>query len=77
MQTCVGSRGVTYGLPIRFQPALRLSEGFVIGVWIMVSGCEVRKLYAEGNAEARFKISRTKYLLYYCNVHGLFRASVR
>lgn len=40
MQTCVGSRGVTYGLPIRFQPALRLSEGFVIGVWIMVSGCE-------------------------------------
>ena len=40
-------------------------------------GCEVRKLYAEGNAEARFKISRTKYLLYYCNVHGLFRASVR
>ena len=40
-------------------------------------GCEVRKLYAEGNAEARFKISRTKYLLYYCNVHGLFKASVR
>ena len=41
------------------------------------NGCEVRKLYSEGNAEARFKISRTKYLLYYCNVHGLFRASVR
>ena len=40
-------------------------------------GCEVRKLYAEGPAEAHFKISRTKYLLYYCNVHGLFKASVR
>ena len=41
------------------------------------NGCEVRKLYSEGNAEARFKISRTKYLLYYCNVHGLFKVSVR
>ncbi len=26
-----------------------------------------------GNAEARFKISRTKYILYYCNIHGLFK----
>ena len=40
-------------------------------------GCEIRKLYAEGNAEARFKISRTKYLLYYCNMHGLFKAPGR
>ena len=39
-------------------------------------GCEIKKLYAEGNAEARFKINRTKYLLYYCNVHGLFRLRV-
>lgn len=39
-------------------------------------GCEIKKLYAEGNAEARFKISRTKYLLYYCNVHGLFKVRV-
>lgn len=40
-------------------------------------GYEIRKLYSEGNAEARFKISRTKYLLYYCNVHGLFKVVVR
>ena len=40
-------------------------------------GCEIKKLYAEGAAEARFKISRTKYLLYYCNVHGLFKVRVR
>lgn len=40
-------------------------------------GCEIKKLYAEGNAEARFKISRTKYLLYYCNLHGLFKIRVR
>ena len=39
-------------------------------------GCEIRKLYAEENAEARFRISRTKNLLYYCNVHGLFRIRV-
>lgn len=40
-------------------------------------GCEIKKLYPEGNAEARFKISRTKYLLYYCNMHGLFKVTVR
>ena len=40
-------------------------------------GCEMKKLYPEGNAEARFRISRTKELYYYCNRHGLFRAPVR
>ena len=40
-------------------------------------GCEIKKLYPEGNAEARFRISRTKWLYYYCNRHGLFRTSVR
>ena len=40
-------------------------------------GSEIRKLYPEGNAEARFKISGTKCFCYYCNRHGLFRASVR
>ena len=33
-----------------------------------------RKLYPEGDAEARFKISRTRGFLYYCNKHGLFKA---
>jgi len=36
-------------------------------------GCAIRKLYPEGNAEARFKISGTRYFLCYCNRHGLFR----
>ena len=40
-------------------------------------GCEIRKLYPEGNAEARFGISRTKSFLYYCNKHGLFKVPVR
>jgi desulfoferrodoxin len=35
-------------------------------------GCEIKKLYPEGNAEARFKINRVKYFYYYCNQHGLF-----
>ena len=40
-------------------------------------GYEIKKLYAEGNAEARFKIIGTKYFLYYCNMHGLFKVLVR
>ena len=39
-------------------------------------GFELRKLYPEGNAEARIKIGGTRYLYYYCNRHGLFRAPV-
>lgn len=44
---------------------------------IQDDGCELKKLYPEGNAEARFKISRTKEFRYYCNRHGLFHASVK
>ena len=40
-------------------------------------GCEIRKLYPEGPAEARFKIRLTKRLYYYCNRHGLFEVAVR
>ena len=40
-------------------------------------GCELRKLYPEGNAEARFSISRTKHFIYFCNQHGLFKVAAR
>ncbi|MBR4443648.1 MAG: helix-turn-helix domain-containing protein [Clostridia bacterium] len=40
-------------------------------------GWEIRKLYPEGGAEARFRIDRTKSLCYYCNRHGLFEAHTR
>ena len=40
-------------------------------------GYEIKKLYPEQDADGRFKISRTKYLYYCCNRHGLFRAGVR
>ena len=36
-------------------------------------GVEIRKLYPEGNAQARFKIGGTDYFCYYCNRHGLFK----
>ena len=39
-------------------------------------GCELKKLYPEGPAEARFKIGRTKTLYAFCNRHGLFKTSV-
>jgi len=41
------------------------------------NGCEIMKLYPEGNAEARFKVSHAKWLYYYCNRHGLFKVPVR
>ena len=40
-------------------------------------GVQLVKLYPEGNAEARFKISRVRYLFAYCNRHGLFRLKLR
>ena len=40
-------------------------------------GSEIKKLYPEGSAEARFKIGRTKSICYYCNRHGLFRCDLR
>ena len=37
-------------------------------------GVQFVKLYPEGNAEARFRINRVKYVVAYCNRHGLFRS---
>ena len=41
------------------------------------NGCEIRKLYPEWNAEARFKISGTRFLYFYCNQHGLFKVPAK
>jgi len=40
-------------------------------------GCEIKKLYPEGPAEGRFKISRTRFLYVYCNRHGLYKLLIR
>ena len=40
-------------------------------------GYEIKKLYPEGAPEARFRMSRVRYVYHYCNRHGLFRTSVR
>ncbi len=39
-------------------------------------GVEIKKLYPEQEAQARFKISGTRYFLFYCNRHGLFMQAV-
>ncbi len=39
-------------------------------------GIQIVKLYPEGNAEARFKKSRVRKILVYCNRHGLFLKDV-
>lgn len=36
------------------------------------NGYQIVKLYPEGNAEARFKVSGIRTLCWYCNHHGLF-----
>lgn len=41
------------------------------------NGVQFVKLYPEGAAEARFKKNRVKYVLAYCNHHGLFRKDIR
>ncbi len=40
------------------------------------NGYELLKLYPEGNAQARFKISKVERIYYYCNKHGLFLTEI-
>ena len=37
---------------------------------------QIVKLYPESDAQARFKIGKTRFLYYYCNKHGLFKTKV-
>ena len=37
---------------------------------------DIRKLYPEWSAEARFRIGMVRYLYWYCNRHGLFRVKL-
>lgn len=60
-----------YFVTIKHEMSKKHYISFIVAV--RDDGYELRKLYPEENAEARFKINRTKYFLYYCNVHGLFR----
>ena len=50
-----------------------------ISFLMAVSDQEIQfvRLYPEGNAEARFKISGVKTLYAYCNRHGLFRTGIQ
>ena len=41
------------------------------------NGVEFIKLYPESAAQARFKISRAKFFVAYCNHHGLFKVDTK
>lgn len=43
---------------------------------VKYDGVEVKKLYPEGGACARFKINGTRFFYCFCNRHGLFKAPV-
>lgn len=56
-----------------------MSKGHYISFAAVVrdSGCEMVKLYPEGDAAVRFKISRARYLYYCCNRHGFYKVKLR
>ena len=64
-----------YFLTIPHEMSKDHSISFILAV--RHDGSEMKKLYPEGNAEARFRINGIKCFLFYCNRHGLFKASVR
>lgn len=41
------------------------------------NGVEIIKLYPEGNPELRVRRSRTRYIYFFCNQHGLFRCRIK
>ena len=41
------------------------------------NGIQLVKLYPEGSAEAYLKISRTRWVYFYCNRHGLFKMKLK
>ena len=44
---------------------------------ITMDRCEIKDLYPEGNAEARFFFRGNGWLYCYCNQHGLFRQRIQ
>lgn len=56
--------------------AMTKAHGISFMAAVSDDGMQLVKLYPEGNAEARFKIRKVKYVYYYCNRHGLFRERV-
>lgn len=44
---------------------------------VRTDGISLVKLYPQGNAQARFRISGTRKILYYCNHHGLMETDIK
>ena len=56
-----------------------MTKEHFISFMAAVSDNEIQtvKMYPEGNAEARFKFNKVKYICFFCNRHGLFRVRVQ
>ena len=53
-------------------------EHFITGMLaVSDNGCQFVKLYPEGEAMARFRPERVKWIYAFCNRHGMFRISVK
>jgi desulfoferrodoxin (superoxide reductase-like protein) len=51
---------------------MRKDHYFSFTAYMTPDRCEIKTLYPEGNAEARFFFRGTGRLYYFCNQHGLF-----
>ena len=53
-------------------------EHFITGMLaVSDNGCQFVKLYPEGEAMARFRPERVKWIYAFCNRHGMFKVSVK
>ena len=41
------------------------------------NGVEIIKMYPESNPELRIRRSRTRYIYFFCNQHGMFRFKIK
>ena len=70
VEVCEDEYYVTLAHPMTKEHAISFLAG------VSDNSVQIVKLYPEGNAEARFKIDRTRFLYACCNRHGLYRLRV-
>lgn len=57
---------------VTFDHEMTKTHSITFAAAIRDNSCEIVRFYPEWNAEARFKVSRTGKIYWYCNRHGLF-----
>lgn len=61
---------------VRIEHDMTKSHFISFAAALSPDGIEIKKLYPEGNAEARFKTRGVKKIFFYCNRDGLFSVTV-